>query len=543
VRSQVQHLAAGVLISGPAPALMVRLANRERAQLVLESPTVSNCTVSRSITPAAGSTGPPVWAWFALVAGCRPAGDVNEVFCPFWPGCPALCPAAALDLHGLKPDEVAIWAAAVEGGSELASLRADVPVNPASTMKLLTSWTALNRLKPGYRWTTRLVSAAPVEDGVLKGDLVWVGAGDPRFGMANLQSLLHDLRLRGIRQIDGRLLLDKSGFSSIGTADNFGGDEGKSFTVEPDTHLTGLKVAWLRFFNDDNGTRVVLDPPLAGVSLQARLRMAATRQAACPDVRQWVHIREQGSQIEVSGKLPAACDGSQAYVNVLEQNDFAAQSFAALWARAGWQRPAGHGTWPRTANARTLAQYQSEPLTVALNDINKYSNNTMARTVYLTLGREAAAVAIPRPMRSRNAQPAGGATYLRRSAGAGKRLRAVPARTGIGPLARPGIAQCRPWPLWQRIDGHLPLASEDGTLKRRFASIGPRLRMKTGTLKDVKALAGYWQAADGRRLAIVAIVNSPRAPTMAGAGRHGGRSDPPLRPQCAEAARYQCQTL
>jgi D-alanyl-D-alanine carboxypeptidase/D-alanyl-D-alanine-endopeptidase (penicillin-binding protein 4) len=88
-------------------------------------------------------------------------------------------------------------------------------------MKLLTSWTALNRLKPGYRWTTRLVSAAPVENGVLKGDLVWVGAGDPRFGMANLQTLLHDLRLRGIRQIDGRLLLDKSGFSSIGTADQF----------------------------------------------------------------------------------------------------------------------------------------------------------------------------------------------------------------------------------------------------------------------------------------------------------------------------------
>ena len=51
--------------------------------------------------------------------------------------------AAALDLHGLKPDELAVWAAPVEGGPELASLRADVPVNPASTMKLLTSWTAL----------------------------------------------------------------------------------------------------------------------------------------------------------------------------------------------------------------------------------------------------------------------------------------------------------------------------------------------------------------------------------------------------------------
>ena len=426
--------------------------------------------------------------------------------------------AAALDLHGLKPEEVALWAAPVEGGPELASLRASVPVNPASTMKLLTSWSALNRLGPGYRWTTRLVSAAPVQDGVLKGDLVWVGAGDPRFGMANLQSLLHALRLRGIRQIDGRLLLDKSAFSSIGTADNFGGDEGKSFTVEPDTHLTGLKVAWLRFFNDSNGTRVVLDPPLAGVSLHARLSNDGDTAGSCPDVRQWVHIREQGSQIEVSGKLPAACDGSQAYVNVLDHNDFAAQSFAALWQELGGTGPQGMALGRAPANARTLAQYQSEPLTMALNDINKYSNNTMARTVYLTLGREAAKSGdtpadAQAAIRSLLAEQhiADEALVLENGCGLSRRER-VSARL-LGQV----LLNAARGPYGNELMASLPLASEDGTLKRRFASIGPRLRMKTGTLKDVKALAGYWQAADGRRLAIVAIVNSPRAPAMASA--------------------------
>jgi D-alanyl-D-alanine carboxypeptidase/D-alanyl-D-alanine-endopeptidase (penicillin-binding protein 4) len=101
-----------------------------------------------------------------------------------------------------------------------------------------------------------------------------------------------------------------------------------------------------------------------------------------------------------------------------------------------------------------------------------------------------------------------------------------------------------PVALWQRIDGHLPLASEDGTLKRRFASTGPRLRMKTGTLKDVKALAGYWQAADGRRLAIVAIVNSPRALTM-GPALDGIVADLIHRfdRSAPRSARYQCQTL
>ena len=60
----------------------------------------------------------------------------------------------------------------------------------------------------------------------------------------------------------------------------------------------------------------------------------------------------------------------------------------------------------------------------------------------------------------------------------------------------------------------LPAAGEEGTLKRRFAALGPRLRLKTGTLDNVRALAGYWQARDGRRLALVAIVNSPRAPAL-----------------------------
>lgn len=421
--------------------------------------------------------------------------------------------AATLDLHGLKPDEVAIWAAPVEGGTELASLRADAAVNPASTMKLLTSWTALNRLKPGYRWTTRLVSAAPLENGVLHGDLVWVGAGDPRFSTANLQELLRGLRQRGVQRIDGRLLLDKSAFSSIGTAENFAGDEGKSFTVEPDTHLTGLKVAWLRFFNDANGARVVLDPPLAGVSLQARLSSAGG-SAACPDVRQWVQIRQQDGQVEVSGKLPSACDGSQAYVNVLEHNDFAAQSFAALWAELGGSGPQGVALAPAPAGARTLAQFQSEPLTVALNDINKYSNNTMARTVYLTLGREeggsdtpaAAQRAVRRLLAEQHISDE--ALVLENGCGLSRRER-VSARL-LGQV----LLNAARGPYAGELLASLPVASEDGTLKRRFASIGPRLRMKTGTLKDVKALAGYWQAADGRRLAIVAIINSPRALAM-----------------------------
>ncbi|WP_434629894.1 D-alanyl-D-alanine carboxypeptidase/D-alanyl-D-alanine endopeptidase [Chromobacterium sp. CV08] len=421
--------------------------------------------------------------------------------------------ASALDLHGLRPDEIAVWAAPVEGGGPAIGHRADAPVNPASTMKLLTGWAALNRLGPDYRWRTALLSAAQVEDGALKGDLYWLGGGDPRFDNGNLLSLLYSLRLRGIRKLDGRLLLDKRAFDNVGGADDFDGDAGRAFVVGPDTHLTNLKVAWLSFFNDGQGARVALDPPLAGVTLRASL--APGPDVPCPDVRAFVSIRNDGRHVVVDGKLPPACDGRRAYVNVLDHDEFAGQDFAALWAALGGSGPLRVERGRAPDDARELAVWESQPLTVALSDINKYSNNTMARTLFLTLGREAGggdtAAAAERALREALRQRGMAdvdALRLENGAGLSRRER-VTARL-LGQV----LLDAARGPYAGEFESSLPIAGADGTLKKRFVDLGPRLRLKTGTLNDVKALAGYWLAADGRRLAIVAIVNSPRAAQM-----------------------------
>ncbi|WP_043616808.1 D-alanyl-D-alanine carboxypeptidase/D-alanyl-D-alanine-endopeptidase [Chromobacterium violaceum] len=422
----------------------------------------------------------------------------------------ACAPALALDLHGLKPDEIAVWAAPVEGDAPAITHRADAPVNPASTMKLLTGWAALNRLGPDYRWKTALLSAAPVEGGALKGDLYWLGGGDPRFDNGDLLSLLYSLRLRGIRQLDGRLLLDKRAFGNVGGADDFDGDAGRAFVVGPDAHLTNLKVAWLTFFNDGQGARVALDPPLAGVELRAALTPGPDQP--CADVRRFVSIDNDGRRVRVTGSLPPACDGQRAYVNVLDHDAFAGQDFSALWQALGGSGPLRVARGRAPDDARELASWQSQPLAVALSDINKYSNNTMARTLFLTLGRAAGgedtAAAAERALReelSLRGIADAGALRLENGSGLSRRERVTARLLGEvlldaarGPYAGEFIAS-------------LPIAATDGTLKKRFAELGPRLRMKTGTLNDVKALAGYWQAADGRRLAIVAIVNGPRA--------------------------------
>ncbi len=247
--------------------------------------------------------------------------------------CLMLCAAAASAFASDPEGDVALWVGRARSGETLLENRADAPMNPASTMKLVTAFAALDTLGPDYRWKSSLRSGAPLTGGVLQGDLWWVGEGDPAFDLAALDALLDGLRLRGIRKVSGELLLDRSAFARIAGADGFERDAQRVFTVAPDTHLVGHKVAWLHFYNDGAGARAALVPALPGVTLKASLSDAGETAAACGDVRRFVSITSEGDTLSVSGELPRACDGASRFVNLLSAPAFAAQAFAARWAR------------------------------------------------------------------------------------------------------------------------------------------------------------------------------------------------------------------
>ncbi|MBV8048170.1 MAG: D-alanyl-D-alanine carboxypeptidase/D-alanyl-D-alanine-endopeptidase [Paludibacterium sp.] len=418
--------------------------------------------------------------------------------------------AGALDLHGLPPDSLALWAAPVESATVTAAYRDDVAVQPASTMKLLTTWAALTRLGPDFTWQSRLVSTAPVVGGTLAGDLYWVGEGDPRFFGARLRELLDGLRQRGIQRIAGRLVLDASAYTRLSSAGGFEEDEGETFMAPPDPLLTNLNVVWLRFFNDAQGPRVALDPPLANISLTSRLTDGG--DAACGDVRRWVRLAASGGSIAVSGQLPRDCDGRSTYLQPLPPAAFSAAAFSGLWQALAGGGPEGVAAGRAPAGARVLAEVTSDPLARVLPDVNKFSNNPMARSLFLTLGRVAPASGdtvadADRAVRETLAAHALSDRGLTLENGSGlSRSERLPVRL-LGEVLR----EAARGPYAAEFLASLPLAGQTGTLKHRFVDLGPALRLKTGTLKDVVALAGYWQGADGRRLAIVAVVNHPDA--------------------------------
>ncbi|WP_338621236.1 D-alanyl-D-alanine carboxypeptidase/D-alanyl-D-alanine-endopeptidase [Paludibacterium sp. THUN1379] len=421
--------------------------------------------------------------------------------------------AHALDLHGLPAQSLALWVAPVASADVQTAYRADVPVNPASTMKLLTSWVALERLGPDFTWQTRLMASAPVKDGVLQGDLWWVGEGDPRFYASRLSELLTGLRQRGIVGVAGRLMQDRTAYSRLSQADGFDPDGGESFMAPPDPLLTNLNVVWLRFFNDAQGPRVVLDPPLAGVHVQASLTRGGDE--ACPDVRRYVRMAVTGSDIRVSGALPPACDGRMAYLQPLAPETFAAAAFRGLWQAQDGRGLQGDGSGKVPEDARVLAEVSSEPLARILPDMNKFSSNPMARSLFLTLGRQSAqrgdtvadAERAVRQTLAAHQIPDQG-LVLENGAGL-SRVERLPVSL-LGEVLRTAARG----PYASELMASLPLAGQMGTLRRRFVDLGPALRLKTGTLKDVVALAGYWQRRDGQRLVIVAVVNHPEAASL-----------------------------
>ncbi len=112
--------------------------------------------------------------------------------------------------------------------------------------------------------------------------------------------------------------------------------------------------------------------------------------AACPSLKPYVAAESAGGVLSFRGRLPESCLGQEMFVNMLDAPDFAARSFINRWRASGGEIGDGAGAGRAPAQAATLAANRSKPLAAVLADMNKESNNVIARSVYLALGKQAA---------------------------------------------------------------------------------------------------------------------------------------------------------
>jgi D-alanyl-D-alanine carboxypeptidase/D-alanyl-D-alanine-endopeptidase (penicillin-binding protein 4) len=396
--------------------------------------------------------------------------------------------------------------------------QADRPFNPASVMKLVTSFAALELLGADYRWKTEAYLDGPLENGVLHGNLVLKGYGDPKLSLQQWQAFMAQLRARGLAAIDGDLVLDRSYFATGShDASGFDNEPLKPYNVGPDALLVNFKAVKFAFAPNANGNAVdfSVEPSLARVTVGPAPPSAA---GTCGDWRAALGaaFANDGTSATArfGGAFPAACGEREWWVALLDHPTYVHGMFETYFRAAGGRFAGGWKNGTAPPNALPFARHESAPLYDIVRDINKLSNNVMARQVFLTLGTTIAAP----PATTAKATEA----VDRWLAGKKLRLPELVLDNGSGLSRRERISAGSLARLLRAADGSrvrdefassLAVTATDGTLQRRFqnGSVAGQGMLKTGTLEGVRAIAGYVLDANGRRWVVVALVNHPNA--------------------------------
>lgn len=428
-------------------------------------------------------------------------------------GAAVLPPAvsSALNEAGIPERSIAIIVQGVDAGQPLLSINVKQAMNPASTMKLLTTYAALELLGPAYIWRTEALSDAALLAGRLDGNLYLRGSGDPRLALEQFWLLLRQLRARGISEIAGDLVLDRSAFA-LPPYDpaEFDNEPLRPYNAGPDALLVNLKSLHLTLQPDPvkKSVTVISETPSEGLRIVNRLALG---NEACGDWREKLKPTVTGETIELTGTLPAACGEKALHLSPWPADVQVERTFRALWRELGGtlRGKVHEGKTPITA--QTIAAQDSPALGEIVREINKYSNNVMARQLFLTLAAE------------RPATPEGARRRIKAwLEEKNLKMPALVLDNGSGlsrteRISAEGLSQLllTAWhsPMMPELMSSLPLAGVDGTLKKRLggSSTNGRAHLKTGYLEGVRALAGYVLDSSGKRWVVVCLINDPRA--------------------------------
>jgi D-alanyl-D-alanine carboxypeptidase/D-alanyl-D-alanine-endopeptidase (penicillin-binding protein 4) len=521
------------------------------------------------------------WAWTRGLMGAGSLvvlGACAHVATPTAPPPPALPEPvrAALERAGLDPTTLAVavlplvpgGAHAGAGGpmqprvaSGLPHLaatsgllhQADRPMQPASAMKVVTSAVALERVGPNLRGYTELRTAAPIEGGRLRGDLVLRGGADLELGLPQLWALMLELRETGARHIEGDIVLDRHLFKparlDLGVPP-FDQSPEFPYNVIPDALQLAGNLQVLELVSDRSQVTVRLRPELPGVRLDNRLTLHPAGAVACRD---WSGAgwttpisQEQADGtvvVRLQGRFPADCSQRQP-LQLMERNRQAQAQLAWVWAELGGQwsgrvREAALGEFVHEAGGtvaagmptRLLARREARPWGEWLRPLNKTSDNVATRVLYLLMGLEeerrasrpaaqAAAASSPVPRNTsdwaelavrrwfeQQGIPTAG-LVMDNGSGLSRSERITPRQLAL--VLRAAHSQLHASELMMS----LPIAGVDGSLRSRMSDTAARgrARLKPGTLRNAVALAGYVDDALGRRWVMAAMVNHDEAP-------------------------------
>ena len=460
----------------------------------------------------------------------------------------------ALKQAHIPISSVGIEVREVNARKPLISINAKQAMNPASTMKLLTTYAGLEMLGPTHTWKTEAYLNGKLELGVLQGDLILKGYGNPKLSLEQFWLWLRELRDRGLRDIRGNLVLDRSVFE-IQPHDSsaFDNEPTRPYNMGPDALLLNFNAVRLRFIPDGEKINVISEPALAGITRDNRIA-AATNSVNCERWDEHITTQLNEGAMLLQGTFPVQCGECEDYICPLPHPQYMYAVFRTLWQEMGGtlEGELREGVLPE--NATLFATHQSAPLSELIRDINKFSNNVMARQLFLSLSAssspnhspkefvqleratqanddtpcveplpcqlvaESTPASAPLPANIARSEQAmrnwlakKGFNFpelvLENGAGLSRRERISPRHLALL------LQSAKRGPLAAEFEASLPILGVDGTLKKRLtdkSSTGYG-HLKTGSLEGVNAVAGYVQSRSGKQWIVVFLINHPKA--------------------------------
>jgi D-alanyl-D-alanine carboxypeptidase/D-alanyl-D-alanine-endopeptidase (penicillin-binding protein 4) len=413
------------------------------------------------------------------------------------------------------PFDRALWGVAIANprGRIVFERNGDHLFVPASNVKLIVTAVAAALLPPDYRYRTSVYAAGAVDSGVVRGDLVLYGRGDPTLSaryfpsvLAAFDELADTLRARGITRITGDVVGDASYFDSATVQPSWEGYDLNWWYAAPVTALA---------FNDNSIDFVVTPGPIGrppDIRFQPDLGIVQftnrARTVAADSGRTLDFFRLPGTNVVwAEGNVPADAQADTEYFAIA-----GAPAHAAVAFRRSLQ---GHGIavegrtratfdsseYAAARGGQALAQHLSPPLPDILRPILETSQNWFAEMLLKTLGRE---------LRGRGTWDAGldvERRFLVDSLGVDSTMFDLADGSGLstGNLIAPRafvqlLERMRDHPRAGPFVGALPVAGETGTGKTRFSDsrLAGRVRAKTGSINRVNTLSGYLEMPDGR---------------------------------------------
>jgi len=429
-----------------------------------------------------------------------------------------------LRASGLPLSSFGAYVRPVDSETPLVAVNPESSYAMASTTKVVTSLAALDLLGVNFRWRTFAFLRGSLVEGTLLGDLLIVGGGDARLTSVELRDWFRQLRAQGLKRIAGDIVLDRYAFdlNEGDFANTPPPSTGRAYHVRPDAFAIDEGLLHVDV-GPARGSRaaLALEPPLAGLRIvnQVAMRGGCSATARLSD-------DASGQRLDVQGSWGTNCGHRELTLVPTAPAQFTTRALAGLWAEAGGSlsgnvieraRQVGATLIPAGPDGKPQLPWSvhvSQPLPVVLHDMNKSSNNVTARHLMLALSRgfPLRAATLPDAQARMhewlsNQGLAADDVRVENGSGLSRGERAKP-RALVHLLANAWHApQLRDFLL------SLPVAGMDGTLQHRMQGTAAEGHafLKTGTLLDTRALAGYVQGASGRMFAVAMMVNHPDA--------------------------------